>query len=259
MPKSLVYPFMTKESMYVDVPKLENYPQSSRHYCISVDYGTINPCSMGLWCLFGDDWYKIDEYYFDSREEGFQKTDEEYYECLCELAGNRQIIFVIVDPSAASFIEVIKRHRQFVVRPAVNNLKQGLFDVNYLLTTGRIKICKNCENAKREFSLYEFDADFKPIRKDDHTMDDIRYFVSTMFYLTGENKMCEYCHCIGNNHHYQCPNYNGPDEPPEPEKVECCRCPKEMYKEDDEHYVEFSNGDIVCNDCLRDYVINHYC
>lgn len=259
MHKNLVYPFMTKENMYVDVPKLENYPQSSRHYCISVDYGTINPCSMGLWCLFGDDWYRIAEYYFDSREEGFQKTDEEHYECLCELAGNRQIIFVIVDPSAASFIEVIRRHGQFVVRPAVNTLKQGLFDVNYLLTTGRIKICKNCENAKREFSLYEFDADFKPIRKDDHTMDDIRYFVSTMFYLTGEKEMCEYCHCYGNNHHYQCPNYNGPDEPPEPEKVECCRCPKEMYKEDDDHYVEFSNGDIVCNDCLRDYVIDRYC
>ncbi len=71
--------------------------------------------------------------------------------------------------------------------------------------------------------------------------------------------MCEYCRCLGNNHHYMCPNYNESDEPYEPEKVECCRCPKVMYAEDDDHYVKFPNGDIVCNKCLRDYVIERYC
>lgn len=44
----------------------------------------------------------------------------------------------------------------------------------------------------------------------------------------------------------------------EPEKIECDRCYRELYKDDDEHYVAFSNGDIICNDCLRDYCKEMY-
>jgi hypothetical protein len=71
--------------------------------------------------------------------------------------------------------------------------------------------------------------------------------------------MCEYCRCIGGRHDPMCPNYEEPDKPDEPEKVECCRCPNEMYKEDKDLYLKLPNGDIVCNGCLRDYVIEHFC
>lgn len=44
-----------------------------------------------------------------------------------------------------------------------------------------IAICKNCENAIREFNEYKIDSStHKPIREKDHAMDDIRYFVSVM-------------------------------------------------------------------------------
>ena len=60
-------------------------------------------------------WYRVDEYYFNSRTQGFQKTDEEHYDGLEKLIDGRKIECVIVDPSAASFIEVIRRHGKYTV------------------------------------------------------------------------------------------------------------------------------------------------
>lgn len=173
-----VYPFMADEEMYCDVPKGE-----FQKYAISCDYGTVNPASFGLWGRQDGVWYRIDEYYFNSRTEGFQKTDEEHYKGLCNLAGDRKISQVIVDPSAASFIEVIRRHGKFRVTPAQNNVVNGIRRVSQALKDGSIKICRNCKAAKREFSLYRWDSrkgDDLPVKENDHAMDDIRYFVTTV-------------------------------------------------------------------------------
>jgi len=97
-----VYPFMDDDSMYCDVPDC-NFEE----YAVSCDYGIVNPSSFGLWGRAGDVWYRIDEYYFDSKVEGCQRTDEEHYKALCELVGDRAVSVVTVDPSASSFIEVI--------------------------------------------------------------------------------------------------------------------------------------------------------
>ena len=53
---------------------------------ISVDYGTANPASFGLWGRQGEIWYRVGEFYYDSRREGRQKTDAEYVRDLRELA-----------------------------------------------------------------------------------------------------------------------------------------------------------------------------
>ena len=92
---------------------------------VSVDYGTVNPTSMGLWALKDGVWYRVDEYYYDSRTEGRQKTDEEYVDALEELTRGRRIERVIVDPSAASFIETLRR-RGFRVMRANNAVADGL-------------------------------------------------------------------------------------------------------------------------------------
>ena len=67
----------------------------------------------GLWCIADGKAYREDEYYHDSRKARRQHTDEEYYRALEDLAGDREIEAVIVDPSAASFIETIRRHGRF--------------------------------------------------------------------------------------------------------------------------------------------------
>ena len=173
-----VYPMMANESMYCKPPD-----GAMEEYCVSCDYGTVNPTSMGLWGKRDGVWYRLDEYYFDSRREGYQKTDEEHYAALKTLAGGRKIGRVIVDPSAASFIEVIKRHGEYRVTPARNNVADGIRRVSGALKEGRIRICKNCHDARREFQLYRWDSrrcDDSPVKENDHAMDDIRYFVATI-------------------------------------------------------------------------------
>lgn len=173
-----VYPMMANESMYCKPPD-----GAMEEYCVSCDYGTVNPTSMGLWGKRDGVWYRLDEYYFDSRREGYQKTDEEHYAALKTLAGGRKIGRVIVDPSAASFIEVIKRHGEYRVTPARNNVADGIRRVSGALKEGRIRICENCHDARREFQLYRWDSrrcDDSPVKENDHAMDDIRYFVATI-------------------------------------------------------------------------------
>ena len=109
-------------------------------YIVSCDYGTVNPASFGLWGLCGGEWYRIDEYYFDSRKEGCQKTDDEHYEGLCRLCGDRNIQRIIVDPSAASFIELIRRYGKYKVTPAQNDVVNGIRKVTAALKNGKVHI-----------------------------------------------------------------------------------------------------------------------
>ncbi len=150
---------------------------------VSCDYGTVNPTSMGLWGRQGDTWYRVKEYYYDSRARHDQKTDEEYADALEELAGGRALRAVVVDPSAASFIEVLRR-RGWRVRKAENEVLSGIRKTARLLQAGRLVICEGCEDAIREFGQYRWadkDGGEDRVRKEhDHAMDDIRYFVSTV-------------------------------------------------------------------------------
>lgn len=179
-----VYPFMDKEESFCEVPSLP-----FEDYAVSCDYGTVNPASFGLWGLKSGVWYRIDEYYYDSKKEGMQRTDEEHYEALCKLAKGVRVSKITVDPSAASFIQVIKRHGEFEVKPAKNSVTDGIRSVSSALKEGRIKICKNCLDSVREFSLYRWDEKEgveSPVKEYDHAMDDIRYFVTTILEDSGE-------------------------------------------------------------------------
>lgn len=177
--EGLVYPFFTREHNVAEV-----VPQCSEFY-ISCDYGTVNPFSLGLWGYCDGIWYRIDEYYWASRREGSQKTDEEYYLELEKLADGRQIESVIVDPSAVSFIECIRRHGKFRVIPAKNDVTDGIRRVSEALKCGKIKISASCKDILREFGLYRWDQSTvkdTPRKEHDHAMDDMRYFVSTVLY-----------------------------------------------------------------------------
>ena len=149
---------------------------------VSCDYGTRNPASFGLWGELDGVWYRVKEYYYDARAEGRIKTDGEYVSDLARLAGERCIETVIVDPSAASFIEALRRDG-WTVRKADNRVLEGIRRTAEALKTGRVVICKGCEAAAREFAMYRWeDGGAKDrVRKEfDHAMDDIRYFVMAL-------------------------------------------------------------------------------
>ncbi len=176
--QGLVYPFFSSERHICPVPQGD-----FECWYISCDYGTVNPSSFGLWGLSDGIWYRVDEYYHDSRALGVQRTDEEHYAALEKLAGNRQISAVAVDPSAASFIECIRRHGKFKVIPAKNDVLDGIRKVSEALKAEQIKICTPCRDIVREFSIYRWEDNCTkdtPCKTNDHAMDDMRYFVTTL-------------------------------------------------------------------------------
>lgn len=174
-PQGLVYPMFTAAD---HVREPEGTPTQYRMSC---DYGTVNPCSVGLWGLFGKCWFRVDEYYYDSRARGRQRTDEEHYRALETLAGDKDIAMVIVDPSAASFIECIRRHGRFAAVPARNEVVDGIRRFSDALKNGELAVSARCRDTIREFGLYRWDersAKDTPRKEHDHAMDDVRYFVS---------------------------------------------------------------------------------
>ena len=174
--EGLIYP-MFSEGCLVDNP-----PQGGRYY-ISCDYGTLNPFSAGLWCWDGKTATRVAEYYYSGRQEQRHKTDEDYYTALEQLAGDKPVQAVIVDPSAASFIEVIRRHKRFPVRKAKNDVLAGINTTARFLQDGTIKIHRSCSACIREFGLYRWDEKTetdRPVKENDHAMDDIRYFAYTV-------------------------------------------------------------------------------
>lgn len=172
--EGLVYDF-GEDNITDDVPE-------NGEYYISVDYGTLNPFSAGLWCVLGDKAIRIKEYYYNGREKAKLRTDEEYCDDIEELAKGYNIRQVIVDPSAASFITALRK-RQFSVRKANNDVLDGIRRTAVYLRNGNIKIHRSCADSIAEFGLYRWDdkaATDTPIKENDHAMDEIRYFSNTI-------------------------------------------------------------------------------
>ena len=117
--KGLVYDFF--DPARDAVPRPEGQMEQ---YVISVDYGTANPCSFGLWGLREGVWYRMEEYYYASRKTGVQLTDQEYVRALQALADGREIRSVVADPSAASFITALRQAGYHVVK-ANNDVLSG--------------------------------------------------------------------------------------------------------------------------------------
>ncbi len=182
--EGLIYPMFDKKKHVV---KTENRYYSQ--YYISIDYGTLNPFSAGLWGKSGNIWYRIREYYYDGRKKGHQKTDEEYYRELEKLTNGLHITSIIVDPSAASFITLIRRKGRYNVIPANNDVLDGIRYTSDCIKNSRILFNDCCENTFAEFVSYIWDTkhaektgEDKPVKEHDHAMDDIRYFCYTVLH-----------------------------------------------------------------------------
>lgn len=173
--QGLVYDFFDRErdcAAPVDEP--------CEAYAVSVDYGTANPASFGLWGRRGTVWYRIDEYYYASRREGKQKTDAEYVEELWRLLDGRRPDVVVVDPSAASFIEALRR-TGLRVQKADNDVLWGIRVTAGMLKEKKLILCSNCADCLREMELYCWEEGAVrdvPRKEHDHAMDEMRYFAA---------------------------------------------------------------------------------
>nr|DAM52485.1 MAG TPA: large terminase [Caudoviricetes sp.] len=173
----LVYPMFDKTK------HIATEQHSGGVYYISIDYGTLNPTAMGLWQLRNGKAVMLKEYYYDGRKQKRQKTDEEYADDLEAFAEGYQIERVIVDPSAASFKETLRRRGKFAVMDANNAVLDGIRLTGSLLLAGRILFDASCENTFDEFGSYCWDEKKETdavVKESDHAMDMIRYFVYTI-------------------------------------------------------------------------------
>lgn len=156
-------------------------------YVLSLDYGTQNAFSAGLWGLYGGVWWRVREWYYSGRDTGVQKTDEEYAQALDEftkgIGDEYNKLRVVIDPSAASFIALLRKRGKYRVVPADNAVVDGIRETATAMQTGKIKVAPGCKNWLKEVQGYVWDdkaGDDRPVKVNDHAMDDTRYFVKTM-------------------------------------------------------------------------------
>lgn len=174
--EGLVYP-MFNESCIV---KTED--RRYTEYCVSMDYGILNPTAMILWGLCDGVWYAVKEYYHSGRDSQQQKTDEQYYNELVRLCGDLKISYVFIDPSAASFITLVRQRGKFSVRHADNAVIEGIQHAASALEQKLILFNNCCTHTIKEFGLYSWDEDAEVdtvIKDNDHCMDAVRYFVQS--------------------------------------------------------------------------------
>lgn len=190
-------------------PNYENaveLPPKSAHFsgfALSVDYGTLNAFAGLLWAKFGDVWYCVAEYYYSGRDNMAQKSDPEYADDIrafldeqgekwgVKLAQRDKPLRMIVDPSAASFITLMRKTGGFSVMGADNDVLNGIRETTTAMRNGRIKISPECKNLISEMQGYVWDDRSeidKPVKIRDHACDALRYFVKTMRVAVQETK-----------------------------------------------------------------------
>lgn len=173
-------------------------PESYRpdEYVIAVDYGTSNATSAGLYGVWHQPIFgnvkalRLDGYYYDGRSTGRQKTDSQYAKEIEEKFGQfKDSARLIIDPSAASFKAEMRRHGWRRITDARNNVVDGIRTQAKMLHNGEYKLLQTPGNkqAIRDYGAYLWDSkaqargEDKPLKRDDHTKDEERYFLETMF------------------------------------------------------------------------------
>ena len=168
--EGLIYP-MYEEA--ISEPPEKAYVQQ---YVMSIDYGTQNAFAALIWAKIDDIWYAIDEYYYSGRTEGVQKTDEQYAQDIdkfTEPYRQGEKIRTIIDPSAASFIAVLRQRGKYRVMKADNAVLDGIRNTATAIQTGKIKISPKCKMWKWEAQSYvwaDSEVDDVPVKVNDHCL-----------------------------------------------------------------------------------------
>lgn len=183
--QGLIYPnFMeaVAEPPEQDMSKPETIPTQ---YGLSIDYGTQNAFAAILWAKYGTVWWAIKEYYYSGRDSGVQKTDAEYGDDLDAFIAEipeEQRLETIIDPSAASFIALLRKKSRYKVRQADNAVLDGIRETATAMHEGKIKFSPALVHWRREIEGYIWDEkadDDHPVKVNDHAMDSTRYWVKT--------------------------------------------------------------------------------
>jgi PBSX family phage terminase large subunit len=181
-----------------DLPDISD----ARRVYVSSDYGVENPTTF---LLIGEHvdrnrnryWVIHREYYYSGRETGKQKTTKQFVNDFADwfnASGAKSLKSIIIDPSAAALITEFKQAigvkrkigQFYSVDKAKNEVLKGIQNVANMLQERKILVDESCSHLIEEFGLYSWDEKAQergedvPVKDHDHTMDALRYFVSTI-------------------------------------------------------------------------------
>lgn len=155
------------------------------HRFISLDFGYRNPTAI-LWFAVSESGqvYIYDEFY------GNELTVKELATIIDTKNGKQSIQLELIDPSCKnrtgaegrSICDEFELHGHYF-QGANNDVRAGINRVSEFIKDKRVHIFRNCVNLRREFQVYKWKdlragtegVPEKPVKKDDHMMDSVRY------------------------------------------------------------------------------------
>lgn len=182
-----IFPDFDHENLF------ENSFPTPNYYLVGIDYGTTNPTAAVLVAITPNKWpqARIEaEYYYDSAKTGVPKTDAQLVNDIKEFIGYRDVRSIYVDPAAASF-KIALRQEDLPVIDANNDVLLGVKTMNKFISGRNIVVHKSCKNAIEQLQSYAWDSKYadrgedKPVKKNDHQVDAIRYSL-TPFLNSGD-------------------------------------------------------------------------
>lgn len=179
----LIYDSFSQDNIYSHDKANPNY------YIMGVDYGTTNPTAAVIIAVTPNIWPQLrvqQEYYYDASVKGRSKTDQEIVQDLKEFIGWKNMSAIYIDPAAAS-LKIALRQADFPVVDAKNDVLLGIKICSKFVANLNLVVHRSCNTLLEHIQSYAWDAkaadrgEDKPVKKNDHILDALRYACATAF------------------------------------------------------------------------------
>lgn len=183
----LVYPEFSPKNVIQPFSVPQNWQD-----CLSIDPGLSNPLSCHWYARDGDDnIFVVAEHYEAGKDVAYHaakikeiseglgwKTDRfGRYAALMDSAANQRTL-----AAGKSVAELFAEHGLTVNTKVNKDVYSGINRVKAALKpsqgTPKLYIFANCTNMIREIKGYAWGTDDRPVKRDDHAMDELRYYVA---------------------------------------------------------------------------------
>lgn len=181
-----IFDFWERDTYVIKKP-----PAGANYWIAGIDYGMSNPTacvllgvSTGLETQTGKQLWVEDEYFWDQKVKGRQKLMSELAEDIVQFLEPYAIKCVYIDPSAAALRLELGR-KGIHCADANNDVESGIQMMTSDIRDGKCLVMDKCKNLVREIEGYSWDpkaaerGEDKPIKKDDHLVDALRYCLAT--------------------------------------------------------------------------------
>lgn len=181
-----IFDFWDRDTYVVKKP-----PACADYFVAGIDYGMSNPTacvlvgvSTGVKSQTGKQLWAEDEYFWDVKVKGRSKLVSELAEDIEQFLEPYGVKQLYIDPSAAALRAELSR-RGMHCTDADNDVETGIQRMTSMVRDGKCQILSKCTNLIREIEGYSWDpkaaehGEDRPIKKDDHLLDALRYVLNT--------------------------------------------------------------------------------